>query len=162
MRIESKCTNTHPIRRGVFRDVKKSRGIGHVDADPGFLREWPTYGVEQGFSEAAMSGSIYYEICVQRFAPPIGVLTSDRRDRRVARARDELLCSATLAYLHIATFPKPFTHGEFKQWPRQAVDRDAEIPLGKRVISRELYAIVVTHAKPHSAGLRKTLHKTGE
>jgi hypothetical protein len=109
-----------------------------------------------------MSGSVDDEICWQRFVAPIGVLTSDRRNRRVARRCDEPLCPATLAHLNIAIFPKPFTHSEFKQWPRHAVDRDAEIPPRKGVISRELSEIVVTHAKPHGSGLRKTLLKTGE
>src|SRR5260370_29542093 len=87
----------------------------------------------------------------------LGVSSSVRRDRCVARPRDELLCLATLAHLNIAIFPKPFAHSEFKQWPRHAVDRDAEIPLRKGVISRALYTIVVTHAKPHSTALTQTL-----
>jgi hypothetical protein len=109
-----------------------------------------------------MPGSIDDEICPQRFAAPIGILTANRRNRCVPSPRDESLYSATLSYPNIAIFFQPFAHSELKQRPRHAVDRDAEVPLRKGVISRALYAIVVTHAKPHSAGLSETLLKTGE
>jgi hypothetical protein len=73
------------------------------------------------------------------------------------------LCALQLSRTSILRYStKAFTHSEFKQWPRQAVDRDAEIPPRKGVISRELSEIVVTHAKPHGSGPRKALYKTGE
>jgi hypothetical protein len=109
-----------------------------------------------------MSGSIDDEICWQRFAPPSAVRTSDRRNRSFAGVVMNL-CALQLSRTSILRYStKAFTHSEFKQWPRQAVDRDAEIPPRKGVISRELSEIVVTHAKPHGSGPRKALYKTGE
>ncbi len=96
-RIMRKREYTHPIRQALVRDVEKSGGIAEIDADRGFLWNWPAYGVKQGQSEAAMSRGIDDEICRQCFASPIGVLTPNRGNCCVIRGRDELLCPAALA-----------------------------------------------------------------
>ena len=142
--------------------MKNAGRVGLVDADDRFLGQRKAHRLQHGKGRRTVPGGIDHQVGRKLPAAAALLFKSHAGHRRPVRRGQQLADAAAVAQGNVCAGPQPPPDGVFDGGSRQGVVDQAEIALGKGVITRPLGAKVDICPDQDGARFDKVALKAGK